>query len=126
MYLKGYDLENSKNMLLHHFDNLLPYTVQSKMATRHNYLKSLKLQSHCMQINFIFTVRTNLMLPSLLPSILRLFCFSFILLFTFYLHFIFCFRYLLILTDKTDEITVYVFKLVGVSVNVSQCVCVHM
>ena len=58
MYLKGYDLENSKNKLLHHFDDPLPWK-QSKMATKHNYLKSLKLQSHCMQINFLFTVSTN-------------------------------------------------------------------
>ena len=51
MYLNGYDLENSKNMLLHHSDDLLPWK-QSKMATKHNYLKSLKLQNHCMQIVF--------------------------------------------------------------------------
>ena len=50
-----------------------------------NYLKSLKLQSHCMQINFIFTVCTNIMLSSLLPRMLWLLCFSFILLY--YLHF---------------------------------------
>ena len=70
-------------MLLHHFDNPLPWK-QSKMATKHNYLKSLKLQSHCMQINFLFTVYTNIMVSSLLPRILWLLCFSFIL---FYLHF---------------------------------------
>ena len=73
-----------KNMLLHHFDELLPWK-QSKMATKHNYLESLKLQSHCMQINFLFTVSTNIMLSSLLPRILWLLCFSFILLY--YLHF---------------------------------------
>ena len=72
------------NMLLHHFDNPLPWK-QSKMAAKHNYLKSLKLQSHCMQINFLFTVCTNIMLSSLLPRILWLLCFSFILLY--YLHF---------------------------------------
>ena len=39
-----------------------------------------------------------------------------------------CFQYLLILTDKTDEITVYVCMLVGVCVNISQrvCVCTHV
>ena len=67
-------------MLLHHFDEL----KQSKMAAKHNYLKSLKLQSHCMQINFLFTVSTNIMLSSFLPRILRLLCFSFTVLFTFY------------------------------------------
>ena len=71
-------------MLLHHFDHPLPWK-QSKMATKHNYLKSLKLQSHCMQINFLFTFSTNVMLCSLLPRILWLLCFSFILLY--YLHF---------------------------------------
>ena len=71
-------------MLLHHFDNPLPWK-QSKMATKHNYLKSLKLQSHCMLIHFLFTVSTNIMLSSLLPRILGLLCFSFILLY--YLHF---------------------------------------
>ena len=44
MYLKVYDLENSKNMLLHNVDDPLPWK-QSKIATKHNYLKSLKLQS---------------------------------------------------------------------------------
>ena len=83
MHLKAYDLENSKNMLLRHFDNPLPWK-QSKMAARHNYLKSIKLQSHCIKINFLFTVRTN-MLSSRLPRILWLLCFSFILLY--YLHF---------------------------------------
>ena len=77
-------LRIKKAMLLHHFDDLLPWK-QSKMATKHNYLKSLKLQSHCMQINFLFTVSTNIMLSSLLPRILWLLCFSFILLY--YLHF---------------------------------------
>ena len=71
-------------MLLHRFDNLLPWK-QSKMATKHNYLKNLKLQSHCVQINFLFTVHTNIMLSSLLLRILWLLCFSFILLY--YLHF---------------------------------------
>ena len=71
-------------MLLHHFDHPLPWK-QSKMATKHNYLKSLKLQSHCMQINFLFTVSTNIMLSSLLPRMLWLLCISFILLY--YLHF---------------------------------------
>ena len=42
VYLKGYDLENYKNILLNHFDHLLPWK-QSKMAAKH--LKSLKLQS---------------------------------------------------------------------------------
>ena len=85
MYLKGYDLENLKNMLLHHFEALLPWK-QSKMATKHSYFKSLKLQSQCMQINFIFTVLTNIMLFLLLPRILWLLilCFSFIVLSTFY------------------------------------------
>ena len=55
------------------------------MATKHNYLKNLKLQSHCVQINFLFTVHTNIMLSSLLLRILWLLCFSFILLY--YLHF---------------------------------------
>jgi len=55
-----------------------------KMATKHNYLKSLKLQSHCIQINFLFTVSTNIMLFSLSPRILWLLCFFFIVLFTFY------------------------------------------
>ena len=72
-------------MLLHCFYNLLPWK-QSKMATKHNYLKSLKLQSYCMQIKLLFTVCTNIMLSSLLPRILWLLCFSFILLY--YLHFI--------------------------------------
>ena len=49
------------------------------------YFKSLKLQSHCIQINFLFTVSTNIMLSSLLPRMLWLLCFSFILLY--YLHF---------------------------------------
>ena len=71
-------------MLLHNFDDPLPWK-QSKMATKHNYLKSLKLQSHCMQINFLFTFSTNVMLCSLLPRILWLLCFSFILLY--YVHF---------------------------------------
>ena len=71
-------------MLLHHFDHSLPWK-QSKMATKHNYLKSLKLQSHCMLIHFLFTVSTNIMLSSLLPRILWLLHFSFILLS--YLHF---------------------------------------
>ena len=83
MYLKGYDLENSKNKLLHHFDDPLPWK-QSKMATKHNYLKRLKLQSHFMQTEFIFTVHINIMLSSLLRRVLQL-CFSFILLY--YLHF---------------------------------------
>ena len=71
-------------MLLQHLDDLLPWK-QSKMAAKHNYLKSLKLQSHCMQINYLFTVSTNVTLSSLSPSILWLLCFSFILLY--YLHF---------------------------------------
>ena len=71
-------------MLLHHLDDLLPWK-QSKIAAKHNYLKSLKLQSHCMQINFLFTFSTNVMLCSLLPRILWLLCFSFILLY--YVHF---------------------------------------
>ena len=50
-----------------------------------SYLKSLKLQRHCMQINFLFTVNTNIMLSSLLPRILWLLCFSLILLY--YLQF---------------------------------------
>ena len=75
-----------KNMLLHHFDDPLPWK-QSKMATKHSYLKSLKLQSHRMQINFLFTVHTSIMSSSLLPRILWLLCFSFILLY--YLHFMF-------------------------------------
>ena len=85
MYLTGYDLENSKNMLLHHFDDPLPWK-QSKMATKHNYSKSLKLLSHRMQINFLFTVHTSIMLSSLLPWILWLLCLFlyFIVLFTFY------------------------------------------
>ena len=83
MYLKGYDLENSKNMLLHHFDNPLPWK-QSKMATKHNYLKSLKLQSECMQINFLFTVRTNITLSSLLP---RTLCGYYVFPLLYYLHF---------------------------------------
>ena len=62
---------------------ILPWK-QSKMATKHNYLKSLKLQSHCMQSYFIFTVHINITLSSLLPRILWLLCFSFIL---YYLHF---------------------------------------
>ena len=72
-------------MLLHCFYDLLPWK-QSKMATKHNYLKSLKLQSYCMQIKLLFTVCTNIMLSSLLPRILWLLCFSFIcnVLFTFY------------------------------------------
>ena len=65
-------------MLLHHFDHPLPWK-KSKMATKHNYLKSLKLQSHCMPIS------TNVVLSSLLPRILWLLCFSFIL--WYYLHF---------------------------------------
>ena len=83
MYLKGYDLENSKNMFLQHFDNLQPWK-QSRWPPN-NYLKSLKLQSHCVQINFLFTVGTNITLSSLLLWILWLLCFSFILLY--YLHF---------------------------------------
>ena len=86
MYLKGYDLENSKNMLLHHFDDPLRWK-QSKMATKHNYSKSLKLLSHRMQINFLFTVHTSIMLSSLLPWILWLLCLFLILLY--YLHFMF-------------------------------------
>ena len=73
-------------MLLHYFDDPLTWK-ESKMATKHNYLKSLKLQSQCMQVNFIFTVCRNIMWPSLLPRILWLLCFSFIqiiVLFTFY------------------------------------------
>ena len=73
-------------MLLHHFDDLLPWK-QSKMAAKHKYLKSLKLQNHCMQTDFLFTFSTNIMLSSLLPRILWLLCFSFIqiiVLFTFY------------------------------------------
>ena len=58
-------------------------TIQD--GRRDNYLKSLKLQSYCMQIHFLFTVSTNIMLSSLLPRILGLLCFSFILLY--YLHF---------------------------------------
>ena len=80
-------IKKIKKMLLHHFDHPLPWK-QSKMATKHNYLKSLKLQSHCMQINFLFTVSTNIMLSSLLPRMLWLLCFSFILLY--YLHFNAC------------------------------------
>ena len=83
MYLKGYELENSKNMLLHQFDDPLPWK-QSKMAAKHNYVKSLRLQSDCMQITFLFTVRTNVMLSSLLPRILWLLCFFFVLFY--YLH----------------------------------------
>ena len=71
-------------MLLHHFDHPLPWK-QSKMTTKHKYFKSLKLQSHCMQINVLFTVSTNIMLSSLLPRNLWLLHFSFILLY--YLHF---------------------------------------
>ena len=71
-------------MLLQHFDNLLPWK-QSKIAAKHNYLKSLKLQSHCMQINFLITFSTNIMLCSLIPRILQLLRFSFILLYC--LHF---------------------------------------
>ena len=63
-----------------YLNDLLPWK-QSKMAAKHNYLKSLKLQSHCMQINFLFTVSTNVMLSSLLPRILWLLCFFFILLY---------------------------------------------
>ena len=37
-----------------------------------------------MQINFLFTVRTIIVLSSLLPRILWLLCFFFIVLFTFY------------------------------------------
>ena len=48
--------------------------------------KKLKLQSHRMKINFLFTVHTNIMLSSLLPRILWLLCFSFILFY--YLHFL--------------------------------------
>ena len=33
-------------------------TIQD--TAKHNDLKSLKLQSHCVQINFLFTVRTNI------------------------------------------------------------------
>ena len=47
--------------------------------------KKLKLQSHRMKINFLFTVHTNIMLSSLLPRILWLLCSSFILFY--YLHF---------------------------------------
>ena len=94
-YLRVWDLDVFKRLwlgeektkqkrkkLLHHFDDPLPWK-QSKMATKHNYLKSLKLQSHCMQINFLLTVYTNIMVSSLLPRILWL-CSSFIL---YYLHF---------------------------------------
>ena len=70
-------------MLLHHCADLLPWK-QSKMAAKHKYLKSLKLRSHCMQIDVIFTVHINITLSSLLPRILWL-CFSIILLY--YLHF---------------------------------------
>ena len=72
-----------KNMLLHQFDDPMPWK-QPKMATKHNYLKSLN-SSHRMKINFLFTVHTNIMLSSLLPRILWLLCSSFILLY--YLHF---------------------------------------
>ena len=71
-------------MLLHNFDDPLPWK-QSKMANKHNYLKSLKLQSLCMQINFLFTFRSNTMLSSHLPGILWSLYFSLILLY--YLHF---------------------------------------
>ena len=81
VYLKGYDLENFKNML-HHFDHPLPWK-QSKMATKQLF-KKLETTNHCMQINFLFTVSTNIILSSLLPRILWLLCFSFIVLFTFY------------------------------------------
>ena len=49
-----------------------------------NNLKSLKLQTDCRQINFLFTVSTNIMLSSLLPRILWLLCFFFILLYYLY------------------------------------------
>ena len=76
-------IKKQNKMLLHYFNDPLPWK-QSKMAAKHNYVKSLNLQSHCVQVNFLFTVCTNIMLSSLLPRILWLLCFSFIVLFTFY------------------------------------------
>ena len=70
-------------MLLHDFDPPVPWK-QSKMSAKHIYLKSLKLQTDCRQINFLFTVSTNIMLFSLLPRILWLLCLSFILLYYLY------------------------------------------
>ena len=72
-------------MLLHHFDQPLPWK-QSKMAAKHTYLKSLKLQSHCTQIKFLFTVSTkhNAIYTFTKDVVVIMFCLYFIALFTFY------------------------------------------
>ena len=80
----GSDGQKKFNFFLHHLDDPLP-RKQPKMVAKLNYLKSLKLQSHCMQINFIFTVRTNMVLSTFVPRSLWLLSLSFILLY--YLHF---------------------------------------
>ena len=110
MYLKGYDLENSKNMLLHNFDNLLPWK-QSKMATKHNYLKSLKLQSDCMQINFLFSLYKHNAIFSFTKDFVWLLCFSFIVLFTFYA----CKNYTNISDQHKTKTNITIYKSLGKS-----------
>ena len=90
-YVRVWDLAVFKRLWLGEFKNVF-YIILMTHCHGNNprwppniYLKSLKLQSHCMQINFLFTVQTNIMLSSLLPRILWLLYFSLISLY--YLHF---------------------------------------
>ena len=47
MYLKGYDLENLKHMLLHHFDDPLAWK-QSKMAALKCRACSMNTEQECL------------------------------------------------------------------------------
>ena len=97
-------------MLLHHFDHPLPWK-QSKMATKHNYLKSLKLQSDCMQINFLFSLYKHNAIFSFTKDFVWLLCFSFIVLFTFYA----CKNYTNISDQHKTKTNITIYKSLGKS-----------
>ena len=75
MYLRGYDLENLKTVLLHHFDDWLPWK-QSKMATKHNQLKVYNPEAIACRLIFLLQL-----VPSLYQD------FEVIVLFLYYLRF---------------------------------------
>ena len=65
VYLKGYDLENLKKYVVASFwPPVAMETIQYGHQTQ--LFKKLKTTNHCMQINFLFTVSTNIILSSLL------------------------------------------------------------
>ena len=71
-------------MLLHHFDHPLPWK-RSKMATKHNYFKSLKLQSlHADPFSFHSWYKHNVIFTFTKEFVVIMLFLYFIVLFTFY------------------------------------------